>query len=73
MHHLIAARLGLRASDIARLEFSCLIWEKSCISLIQYKTKEPLVLPLTNEIGSALIDYLKYSRPKSILPGSFSN
>lgn len=68
---LIAARLGLRASDIARLEFSCLVWEKSYISLIQYKTKEPLVLPLTNEIGSALIDYLKYSRPMSNSPRVF--
>ncbi len=68
---LIASRLGLRASDIARLEFSCLIWEKSCILLIQYKTKEPLVLPLTKEIGSALIDYLKYSRPNSDSPRVF--
>ncbi len=68
---LIAARLGLRASDIARLEFSCLVWEKSTISLIQYKTKDPLVLPLTNEIGSALIDYLKYSRPQSDSPRVF--
>jgi len=62
---LIAARLGLRASDIAKLEFSSLNWEKSYISIVQYKTKEPLLLPLTIEIGSALIDYLKYSRPKS--------
>ncbi len=62
---LIATRLGLRASDIARLEFTDLCWEKSCISLVQYKTKKPLALPLTREIGDALIDYLKYSRPKS--------
>lgn len=62
---LLAARLGLRASDIANLRFENLHWEKSTIVLKQYKTGKPLELPLLPEVGNALIDYLRYGQPKS--------
>jgi len=59
---LLASRLGLRASDIAHLQFSNIDWEKNEIRLIQYKTGNPISLPLLNEVGNAIIDYLKYGR-----------
>lgn len=59
---LLASRLGLRASDIAHLKFSNIDWEKNEISLVQYKTGNPISLPLLNDVGSAIIDYLKYGR-----------
>ena len=62
---LLAGRLGLRASDIANLQFSNIDWEKSEIRLTQYKTGNPISLPLLNEVGNAVIDYLKYGRFKS--------
>jgi site-specific recombinase XerD len=62
---LLADRLGLRASDIANLQFSNIDWEKSEIRLTQYKTGNPISLPLLNEVGNAIIDYLKYGRFKS--------
>jgi len=62
---LLASRLGLRASDIAFLKFSNIDWEKNEIRLVQYKTGNPLSLPLLNDVGSAIIDYLKYGRFKS--------
>ncbi len=68
---LLAARLGLRASDICALSFSELRWELNTVEIIQQKTKEPLVLPLLNDVGEALIDYLKYGRPSSDLPFIF--
>lgn len=34
------------------------------LTFIQSKTKIPLSLPLTPEVGWAVIDYLKYGRPK---------
>ena len=68
---LLAARLGLRASDICALSFSEIRWELNTIEIIQRKTKEPLVLPLLNDVGEALIDYLKYGRPPSDLPFIF--
>lgn len=62
---LLAARLGLRALDIANLTFSSFQWDKNMIELIQHKTGKTLVLPLLNEVGEAVIDYLRYARPKS--------
>jgi len=62
---LLAARLGLRASDIANLKFEHLIWEKSLIVLNQFKTGKKIELPILPEIGNAIIDYLKFGRPKS--------
>lgn len=68
---LLAARLGLRASDIANLQFNNIDWTQSTIKLAQYKTGRPLELPLLPEVGNAIIDYLKYSRPKSDSPYVF--
>jgi len=62
---LLASRLGLRASDIAHLQFSNLDWEKNEIKFIQYKTGNPVCLPLLDDVGNAVIDYLKYGRFKS--------
>jgi site-specific recombinase XerD len=60
---LLACRLGLRAGDIRTLTLDQLHWEDSTIALTQSKTGRPLGLPLTNEVGEALIDYLKSGRP----------
>lgn len=63
---LLATRLGLRASDIRHLKFSNLDWEKNEIRLTQYKTGRKITLPLLAEVGEALIDYIKNSRPIAI-------
>lgn len=68
---LLVTRLGLRCSDIANLKYENILWEKELISLVQVKTKEKVELPLLQEIGNAIIDYLKYGRPKSELPYIF--
>ena len=62
---LTAARLGLRASDLSGLTFSEIKWTENRISLVQHKTKKRIELPLLNDVGAAIIDYLKYGRPKS--------
>lgn len=64
---LLAARLGLRASDICRLKFENIHWETNTIQLIQKKTHEKIELPLLTDVGNAFIDYLKYGRPASDL------
>lgn len=68
---LLAARLGLRASDICGLKFENIHWETNTICLTQRKTKEKLELPLLVELGNVIIDYLKYGRPVSDLPYIF--
>jgi site-specific recombinase XerD len=62
---LLACRLGLRLGDICALTLDQIDWEAETISLIQSKTQRPLVLPLINEVGNALIDYIKLARPKN--------
>jgi integrase/recombinase XerD len=68
---LIGARLGLRASDILGLKFTNILWDECKIVLDQKKTSRTLELPLSSEIGEAIINYLKHGRPVSELPYVF--
>nr|DAO84150.1 MAG TPA: SITE SPECIFIC RECOMBINASE XERD [Caudoviricetes sp.] len=68
---LLAVRIGLRCSDIKALTFSDIDWEKKVICIVQRKTQKNLVLPLSDEIGWAIIDYIKNGRPKSEFPNIF--
>lgn len=61
----LAAYLGLRVSDIARLQFENLYWDQNTIILKQYKTGKNIYLPLLPVVGNALLDYIQYGRPKS--------
>ena len=60
---LLAARLGLRLGDIKGLTLDHLHWATSTIEIVQNKTGEPLILPLIEQVGTALIDYLRAGRP----------
>ncbi|WP_283676506.1 tyrosine-type recombinase/integrase [Clostridium perfringens] len=62
---LLAARMGLRSCDIKALEFSFINWTEKTISFAQKKTKKYLTLPLPDDVGWAIIDYLKNGRPIS--------
>ena len=68
---LLASRLGLRASDIARMTFRNIDWENSTIKLSQFKTGKVIDLPLLADVGEAIIDYLKYGRKRSASPYIF--
>lgn len=68
---LLVTQLGLRDSDIQNLKLSDIKWEKSCIEIVQVKTGKQVALPLLDDLGLAIIDYLKYGRPKSNLPNVF--
>lgn len=59
---MLACRLGMRAGDIRALRLEHLFWTEARIEFVQGKTGKKQVLPLTEEIGTALIDYLR-SRP----------
>ena len=60
---LLAARLGMRVGDIRDLRLEELRWDEARIERSQSKTGVPVVLPLTEEIGDALIAYLRDGRP----------
>ena len=61
---LLGCCLGIRCMDIKHLTIENFKWEEKKIIFIQSKTKTQTVLPLTSEVGWAVIDYLKHGRPK---------
>lgn len=61
---LLITRLGLRSGDVVNLKFENINWEENRISLTQHKTGRPLTLPLLEDVGLSIIDYLKFGRPK---------
>ena len=64
---LISIRLGMRIGDVLNLKFENINWIQNEISFIQEKTKIMNQLPLTEEVGNAIIDYVKNGRPKTTL------
>ncbi len=68
---LLAARLGMRVGDIKGLTLSALHWETKTITWTQQKTGRATVYPLLDDVGWAIIDYLKHGRPPTSLPVLF--
>jgi site-specific recombinase XerD len=68
---LIACRLGMRCADIKNLRFENFLWIDKKLCFIQSKTRQPMELPLVLDVGWAVIDYLKYGRPKVDSPYIF--
>ena len=62
---LTAVRLGLRNGDVLSLKFSSFNWTKKELRLVQEKTGVPLTLPLPDDVGWAIIDYIRNARPDS--------
>lgn len=60
---LLACRLGLRSKDIRKLTLENLRWAESRIEITQSKNGRILTLPLLDDVGDALIDYLRNGRP----------
>ena len=54
----LIATYGLRACDIVALKLDDIKWRQRRIEVCQTKTGNPLELPLTDEVGSAIYDYL---------------
>lgn len=62
---LLLSKTGLRASDALFLKHADLNWETNTISIVQKKTNQVLTLPLLEDVGLAIIDYVRNGRPTS--------
>ena len=62
---LATARLGLRISDLRQLTLGDFDWRTKMITLVQHKTGRPLNLPLLDDVGWAVIDYIGHGRPET--------
>lgn len=61
---LLLARLGLRAGDIVKLRIGDIDWKESWIC-INGKSRRQTRLPLTQEVGDAIANYIRESRPSA--------
>ena len=68
---LTTARLGLRVSDLRGLELGDLDWRAKQITIVQHKTGRLLRLPLLDDVGWAIIDYIRDGRPETACPKVF--
>lgn len=62
---LLAATFGLRRSEVVALKLEDIDWRARTLRISQLKTHQQLALPLTDEAGAALADYLQLARPRS--------
>lgn len=60
---LLVARLGLRAGDVSGLQFQHLLWSKGTL-IVSGKNRKEVELPLPQEVGDAILCYLRCGRPK---------
>jgi site-specific recombinase XerD len=59
---LLLARLGLRAGDIVQLRLQDIDWKGATIQVCG-KSRRQTQLPLSQEVGQAIVDYLQRGRP----------
>lgn len=61
---LLLARLGLRSGEVAFLELEDIDWQAGCLS-VHGKRGRRTQLPLPQEVGDAIVAYLRHGRPCS--------
>ena len=61
----LLAHLGLRAQEITTLCLEAIDWRRGHLVIRSGKTHAERVLPLSQEVGSALVTYLTQGRPAS--------
>jgi site-specific recombinase XerD len=60
---LLMATYGLRRSEIGQLKLEDIDWRAGRLRVHQLKTATPLELPLTDEVATSLVKYLRHGRP----------
>jgi len=60
---LLLAKLGIRAREVARLEIGDIDWEAGEL-IVRGKSLREDRLPLVQDVGEALADYLRHGRPQ---------
>jgi integrase len=67
---LLLARLGLRAGDIRDMHLDDIDWRSGHLT-VKGKTRRPDRLPLPQDVGDAILDYIATARPKTADPHLF--
>ncbi len=62
---------GVRGGQVRALQLDDINWEQSQICFLAQKNGKESRLPLTEDVGNSLLDYLQYVRPKVPYPEVF--
>ncbi len=60
---LLLARLGMRSGEVRQLQLEHVDWAQGAIHIRLGKARRERVLPLPEDAGAALVDYLRQERP----------
>ncbi len=60
---LLITTYGLRTSEVAALRLDDIEWRAGRLRVPRPKVRTPIVLPLTKEVGAAIIEYVRRGRP----------
>lgn len=60
---MLLSRLGLRAKEIAGMQLDDLDWVNGSLLIRSSKTHSERILPMAQEVGEALVSYLRHGRP----------
>jgi site-specific recombinase XerD len=63
---LLGAVAGLRAVDVRNMRLSDIDWARGEIRIVQSKTGKTNLLPLTEDVGEAVKDYILHARPNTL-------
>jgi integrase/recombinase XerC len=66
-----ALDMGLRSSEVAKLELADIDWRAGTVMLKHTKSRRQDILPLPAATGQALVDYVRHERPKTTNPAVF--
>jgi integrase/recombinase XerD len=61
---LLITTYGLRTSEVAALRLDDVEWRAGRLRVPRTKVATPIVLPLTKEVGAAMVEYLRRDRPR---------
>ena len=70
---LLLARLGLRANEIVQLRMEDIDWRGGRLFVRRAKNRTERVLPLSQEVGDVLAEYVMKARPRTGSPEVFLN
>ena len=56
---LLGTKMGIRASDIVRIQVKDINWEEQTITFVQKKTSHEAMLPMPTAVGNAIYFYLR--------------
>jgi integrase len=68
---LLGTVLGLRAVDVKNLKLSDIDWLRGELNIRQSKTGNVNALPLTQDVGEAVKDYILHARPQTTVDNVF--